>query len=335
MYSPYRPPVDRHPSRAAERTETPPPPRGWLTGLCPSVFPPRFVMMAGSFAACWCIGPMTTGAGPVGFRLEGRWLVDIAPIYTSDNCKFAYQLRWSLTLFWRSPPTSDEWLSTLRSATKADGIRILQHRFGRNDCSLFLVSTRPDVAPSKILWSVKGRLQHLLGNQTSRAFQRNYDLQSIGSTRGEKVETYVAAQLKQHPPANHRMLGLFDDLQIVNPEVDLLQPRFTAHGRFVCNLHLVFVHDGRWSETRKEVWVAVREMIRKASSAKGHLLSRVGIVPDHLHMTLGIGPDDKPQDVALSYMNNIAFVHGMKPVFMHGCFMAGFGEYDLGAIRDV
>ena len=148
------------------------------------------------------------------------------------------------------------------------------------------------------------------------------------------MEAYVSSQLKQHPPTNDRWRSLFDDLQIINPDVNLLQPRFTAHGRCVCNLHLVFVHDRRTAEVRKEVWVAVREMIRKASSTKGHLLSRVGIVPDHLHLSLGILPEEKPQDVALSYMNNIAFAQGMRPVLMHGCYLSGFGAYDLGAIHD-
>ena len=81
--------------------------------------------------------------------------------------------------------------------------------------------------------------------------------------------------------------------------------------------------------------MAVREMIRKASTAKGHLVSRIGIGLDHLHMTLGTHPDEAPRDVALSDMNNIAFAHGMNPVLKYGCYLAGFGEYDLGAIRDV
>ena len=36
---------------------------------------------------------------------------------------------------------------------------------------------------------------------------------------------------------------------------------------------------------------------------------------------------------SLSYMNNIAFVRGMEPVFTHSCYVATFGEYDLGAVR--
>ena len=75
-------------------------------------------------------------------------------------------------------------------------------------------------------------------------------------------------------------------------------------------------------------------MIRNASSAKKHLLSRVGILPDHLHVTLGTHPDEAPGAVALSYMNNIAFVHDMRPILMHGCYLAGFGRYDLGVVHE-
>lgn len=280
---------------------------------------------------------MTTGLGSNRAcsysNKSGGNLVQIEPIYTPQNCKFAYQLCWSLTLFWKSPQFSAEWLPDLVSATKADGIRILRHRFAEGDNSLFLVSTRPDVPPSKIPWSLKGRLQHLMGARIRHAFQRNYDLKTVGSTRGEKVAAYVSSQLRQHPTLSDRVRGQFEGLQIINPDVDLLKPRYTAHARCTCNLHLVFVHADRRYEIREDIWVKVREMLRKASAGKSHLLSRVGIVPDHLHLSIGIQPDDTPQDVALSYMNNIAYVSGMKPVLMHGCYIAGFGEYDLGAIR--
>jgi hypothetical protein len=156
----------------------------------------------------------------------------------------------------------------------------------------------------------------------------------VGSTEGSKIEAYVASQLRQHPQKTTRLTDQFRDLQIIQPDVDLSKPRFTAHGRFSCNLHIVLVHDWRLQETRRDVWVGVRNIIRDASVAKGHLLSRVGIVPDHLHLTLGTNLDESPGDVALSYMNNVAYAHGMRPVLMHSCYLAGFGRYNLGAIRD-
>lgn len=258
----------------------------------------------------------------------------MTPIYTAENCHFAFELCWSLTLFWKVPHHSDDWLTDLQSATEQDGVRILHHRMGGSDCSMFLISTRPDLPPSKIPWSVKGRLQYLVRKDQPAAFQRNYDLRSVGSTSGSKVEAYVTAQLGQHAPDFGDLTEKFRDLQIINPDVNLFRPRFTAHARYSCNLHIVLVHRDRHAELRRDVWIAIREMLRSASSKKGHLLSRVGIVPDHLHFTIGVRPDEVPRDVALSYMNNLAFVHQMQPAFMHGCYIAGFGEYDLGAIQE-
>ena len=39
-----------------------------------------------------------------------------ASIYTSENCKAAYQLNWSLALFWHEPIAMAEWLADLRRA---------------------------------------------------------------------------------------------------------------------------------------------------------------------------------------------------------------------------
>ena len=46
----------------------------------------------------------TMGPAPM-----GRWLSAVPdempkPIYTFENCRFAYQLNWSVALFWNSAP---------------------------------------------------------------------------------------------------------------------------------------------------------------------------------------------------------------------------------------
>jgi hypothetical protein len=42
--------------------------------------------------------------------------------------------------------------------------------------------------------------------------------------------------------------------------------------------------------------------------------------------------EESPQDIALSYMNNLAYAQGMKAVFKYSYFVGTFGEYDLGVI---
>lgn len=72
------------------------------------------------------------------------------PIYTAENCTAAYQLLWSLSIFWREPMDSDDWLKPLNAQTEGDDVRLLRHRFARDGHSLFLVSTKPQVSPTEI-----------------------------------------------------------------------------------------------------------------------------------------------------------------------------------------
>ncbi len=255
------------------------------------------------------------------------------PIYWPQSTAAAWQLDWSLTVFWRKAPFANDWLDDLRTSLEPDGIRVLEHRFSQIDRSLFLLSTTPSVTPTHVIQRVKGRLQHLVRARCPSALRRNYDLHSVGSTRRDKTEQYVATQLTHHFPDDPDPRAVLFDLQIVNPELDLSQPRFTAHGRYRCNLHLVLVHDDRWRQTQSAVHEQVRAMIRRAAGSKGHLLSRLGVLPDHLHLVLGFSPDESPQEIALSYMNNIAYVYGMTPVLKPSYYVGTIGEYDLGAIR--
>lgn len=268
------------------------------------------------------------------WREGGFDMGTIAPIYTAENTKPAWQLDWSVTVFWRSAPFTDDWLEPLRSVLETDGIGILAHRFVNADRSQFLVSTLPTVKPIDVVQRVKGRLQFLVRDHWPKALRRNYDLHSIGSTQREKVENYVASQLEHHGLTGSVAAAQLADLQIINPDVDLSQPRFTSHARYRCNLHLVFVHADRHALSSTATLEAVRVMLRKASTVKGHLLSRLGLLPDHLHLVLGIAPEESPIEVALSYMNNIAFVYGMQPVLKASCYLGTIGEYDLGAITE-
>ena len=55
-------------------------------------------------------------------------------------------------------------------------------------------------------------------------------------------------------------------------------------------------------------------------------------MPDHIHLTLGCPIEVAPAEVVLAFLNNLAFVHGMKPVFQFGAYVGTFGEYHQGAV---
>jgi len=255
------------------------------------------------------------------------------PLYTSSNCDAAYHLRWSLALFSTTDlPSSATWADSLGEGVSRDGVRILEHQ-QQSRLLLFFLSTKPSVTPPDIVKSVKGRLQHLLKSSTPKAFRRNFSLTSVGEARREVVESYVASQLSHHRMADQRVEARFKDFQFVFPDVDPAAEQFSSHGRYVYGLHLVLVHESRWREIRDEQLSATRDMFFKAARQKGHRISRLALLPDHLHATLGCSFADAPEEVALGYMNNLSFAHGMRPIFCASYYVGTFGEYDAGAIR--
>lgn len=256
------------------------------------------------------------------------------PLYTSANCTPAYELRWSLALFsTHDIPPTDVWLDSLRKFVEPDGVRILECCSSRPPVLHFLLSTKPAVPPPQIVKSVKGRLQHLIRAQFPTAFRRNFSLASVGDVRGDVVENYVANQLGHHRMAEVRVQERLCGYQLEFPDADLSAPVFSSHGRYVLNLHLVVVHDCRWHEVREDRLTKTRDMVLGVAQKKKHRLSRAAILSDHVHLCLGCTHEESPESVALGYMNNLAYAHGMTPSLCHSYYVGTFGTYDLDAIR--
>lgn len=255
------------------------------------------------------------------------------PIYTIDNCCTAYQLNWSLAIFWKQDAPPDKWLAALQQATEPDGTRVLEHRFTKANVSQFLLSTQPHVAPSMAIRSVKARLQYLLRDKLPKAFRRNYSIHSVGSANVDAVQQYVASQLDKHPMADPNVQQRLAQFQYFDPGVDLSCVRRSSYGEFVYNLHVVLVHRERAIDVRQQWHQSIHDTLPRISQKKGHLLSRAGITADHIHLSLACGVMESPAEVALAYMNNLAYVSGMKPVFRYGFYVGTFGRYDLHAVR--
>jgi REP element-mobilizing transposase RayT len=257
-----------------------------------------------------------------------------SPIYTPDNCTPAYQLRWSLALFAKAElPSADQWLENLSAAVERDGVRILESTTKAPNVHLFLASTTPSVVPSQIVWSVKGRLQHLFMDNCPDAFRRNFSLTSVGDATSEVVENYVASQLNGQSLIDGRRRDRLEKFQLQFQEVRLDEPVFTAHGRYIYNLHVVLVHDGRWQEAREAQLLRNRDMILSVARKHEHRLSRVALPGDHVHLTMKCGADASPEDIALKYLNNLAYAHDMQRVFQFGYYVGTIGPYDMDAVR--
>jgi REP element-mobilizing transposase RayT len=256
------------------------------------------------------------------------------PVYTSENTQAAYQLNWSLTLFLRDAiPSPEQWLEPLRHATEPDAVRILEFRFQDERALQFFISTQPRVSPSQMVRSVKGRLQYLVRDNVPKAFQRNYGVYSVGGTNNDRLDAYVAKQPSRHPMADPKVQARIESLQFVDENVNLREARCSSHGRYLHNLHIVLENQEHLHDVSERSLSAVRGMIVRCASNKGHHLARIGLLTNHVHLLLGCNVDDSPQAVAIALMNNIAFTQNMKPVLEFSYYAGTFGPYDRVAIR--
>lgn len=253
------------------------------------------------------------------------------PFYTRDNCRFSCPLQWGLTVFWRQAEPDDGWFQELAAATESDGIRLLKHHFREPAISQFAISTQPHVSPLLVVQRVKGRLQYLVRHRRPRAFRGNYAIRSVGHVTRQGVEAYVADQLGHHRMADPRIQARFAQYQIERPDVDLSQPQKTSHGIYWYNLHVVLVHRERWMEVREEVLQRVHDMIVGGCEGKRYRLSRAGSLADHVHLVLGGPIEVAPDEVVLGFLNNLAFVQGMRPIYQFGGFVGTVGEYTTNA----
>ena len=74
-------------------------------------------------------------------------------------------------------------------------------------------------------------------------------------------------------------------------------------------------------------------MCDKVAAKKNYLFAGRSVMPDHLHLALRGNVEQSPEEIALAFMNNIAFAFGQNAVFRPSYYVGTFGEYDMGVVR--
>jgi REP element-mobilizing transposase RayT len=77
----------------------------------------------------------------------------------------------------------------------------------------------------------------------------------------------------------------------------------------------------------------IRDATFKISAKKGYAASTAAVLPDHLHVAIRGAVDQSPQEIALSFLNNLAFVLDQHPWWQAGYYAGTFGEYGMDAVR--
>lgn len=261
----------------------------------------------------------------------------LRPLYTAANLRVAYELRYS----WAGWPSAAPFPAALISSLlpviapewEKDGLRLLESSPTPGQLQLTL-SAQPQVSPVLLAARVKGRLQqHCRLAGTAVAFSRKLSVRSIGHNHREQVEAYIARQAIKEPLADERFRLLLEPLCFVRQEVDLSRPTESRSGRYWYNLHLVLVVTERYRVGDEDILLKVRDTCMRVAEKKGYAVSALAVMPDHLHLALRGTVEHSPQDVALAFLNNLAFAVGQRPLWENGYYAGTFSEYDMSAIR--
>jgi REP element-mobilizing transposase RayT len=262
----------------------------------------------------------------------------VQPIYTANNLAgVAYCLRYTWS-GWPSsgalpPDLPDDLQTQLADSWETDGLRRLEYKWAPETVQ-FTFSTKPSVAPVLLASRAKGRLQHALRlNGTPAAFSRKLSVRSIGQGTREQVEEYIQKQASKEPLADPRFREMLHSLAVNDDAVSLSQPIESESGRYWYCLHLVLVVQARYRFGRRCDLQKLRDGALAVARKKGYAISSLSVMPDHIHVSLRGDIHHSPEDIALSFLNNLAYVMGQNPVWEFGYYAGTFGEYRMDAVR--
>jgi len=259
-------------------------------------------------------------------------------LYHPRSDQAAYQLRYSWT-GWPSSGTFSTQPTELIDSTKAlweaDELRLLEHRWLPDKVQL-LFSATPDVSPVFVAMRAKGRLDRALRQASvNETFSRKVAVRSLGDNTRRDVEAYVERQVPKQRFADERFAAKIAEFTTVNEHVDLKQPSESARGRYWYNLHLVLVVEERQRIVDCDMLRCLHDGCDRIAVKKGHAISRISVMLDHLHLALRPTIDESPLDVVSCYQNNLAYVLGQKRIWNQGYYVGTFSEYTTQAVRNV
>lgn len=158
-------------------------------------------------------------------------------------------------------------------------------------------------------------------------------MRTIGRNHRADIETYISRQVVKEQFIDTRHQAFLEKFTIQLPGVDLSVPSETNSGRYWYNLHVVLVSEGRQKNHDAQYLGTLRDQSLQIAAKKGHHISALSAMPDHLHLALRGNLEESPEMIALAFMNNLAYTFGQQPVWRYGYYVGTFGEYDMNAVR--
>ena len=77
----------------------------------------------------------------------------------------------------------------------------------------------------------------------------------------------------------------------------------------------------------------IRDWSLAIAAKGGHVISRLSVMPDHLHAALRCNHADSPNAIVDSFQSNLAFAVGQERIWQDSYYIGTFSEYNMAAVR--
>jgi REP element-mobilizing transposase RayT len=260
------------------------------------------------------------------------------PIYEFQQLKPAYHLRYtwtgwptSGTQFPRQPDSS--FFTKLDAAWESDHLKRIATNW-QPDKIQFTFSTIPTIAPTLFVARVKGRLQHALRlDGTPVRFSRKVAFRGIGKNQTAAVQSYIQQQVDREQFVDSQFSEMLKRFTILDDKIALDQPSESNSGRYWYNLHVVLVTASRSRIRSASDFDRLDRAVRATARKHKYLIGARAWMPDHVHVALRGNIEESPAEIALSLMNNTAFISGQRAIWERGFYVGTFSEYDVRAVE--
>jgi putative transposase len=241
--------------------------------------------------------------------------MSLQPYFTPANTSPSYELRFHFCWYAYSRQHLFSDLQTRQlldrsflETAKRYQYHVLEHEF-ESAAMRAVLSLRPEMSPSSVTKAIKGNLATQARKQLGIAdlWSRGWFVRSNGHVTNETVRNYVASQYEHH---NATPISQPERAELAkwHGAADPAEIRTSAHGALEYNLHVVFVTRRRYEFLDLEVAERLVHYFRHVCEKKEWIVYEINVVWNHVHLFLGLNPADAPGAVALSLMNNSAYM---------------------------
>ncbi len=242
-----------------------------------------------------------------------------APIYTKRTCPHpTTQLHWNYSITWQTTPVEPMWLAELQKHCVVDGILVRDYQLLDPTHGVIMLDSRASVSPHSIVQRLRGRLQALLRQWNPKALAAEDEFRCTGTITRQVIEGFILQQRIQsatgvNDPGDRRFAEYCWD----DPTIDLNRPSLSQNKHFWYNLHLVFPFVELECNLDDAELALVWQTLKNVSQRKQHWLRQAEIQSEYVHAWLRGQWTESPEEIALTYLNEIAFSLGKRKAF--GC----------------